>query len=150
MDKKDLITRTLVIIGTVLTWFPMLLPVIFSGSHLLRAQIFRFDYLMPAEIFPVVLVGAALLLWGARRAHMRIALVGGGFALTLVSLALALVLAQVTGMASGAIEPVGWPFALVAGCFVLFWIGMLAMGVGGVLLWRDLANKQRATPVTPA
>jgi hypothetical protein len=146
MDKKGLITRTLVTIGTVLIWFPMVLPVIFSGSRLLRAHIFRFDYLLPAEIFPVVLVGAALLLWGARRAHLRTAFIGGGFALTLASLALALILAQVTGMASGAVEPVGWPFALVAACFVLFWIGMLAMGVGGILLWRDLRRSNQSTP----
>ena len=146
MDKKNLITRTLVTSGTVLAWFPMVLPFIFSISRLLRARNFRFDYLMPAEIFPVVLVGGILLLWGAWRAHLRTALVGGGFALTLAGLALALVLAQATGMASGAIEPLGWPVVVVSACFVLFWIGMIGMGIGGILLWRDLSRQHQSTP----
>ena len=32
--------------------FPILAPVLFSAAFLVQAHVFRFDYLMPAEIFP--------------------------------------------------------------------------------------------------
>jgi hypothetical protein len=40
-----------------LAWFPILAPIVFAVGSLLRDGRFRFDYLMPAELFPVVLVG---------------------------------------------------------------------------------------------
>ncbi len=41
-----------------------------------RERIFRFDYLMPAELFPATLVGGGLLIWAALRAHSRRRLIG--------------------------------------------------------------------------
>jgi hypothetical protein len=144
MEKKDLVTRILAVLGTLLAWFPILLPIVFSLAAFSRVQILRFDFLIPAEIFPVVLVGAGLLVWAARRAHRRRGLIGWSIGLILFGLLAAISLAQVTGLASGEIEPVGWPVVLVNICFAVFWTGLIGMAVGGILLWRDLARQQRA------
>jgi hypothetical protein len=47
-------------------------------------------------------------------------------------------LAEVTGLASGEIEPVGWPWALVFSSLIAFILAIIGVGVGGVLLLRDL------------
>ncbi len=52
-------------------------------------------------------------------------------------------LAVVTGLASGATEPVGLPWALVLGSLVLYCLAVLAMAVGGYLLLRNLFKGQR-------
>ena len=47
-------------------------------------------------------------------------------------------LASVTGLASGRTEPTGWPWALVLASLALYVLALVILGVGGVLLVRDL------------
>ena len=80
MEKKGSLTKTLAVVGTVLVWIPVLAPILFAAASLIQAGMFRFDYLMPAELFPVALVGGGLLLWAALRARARRGLIGGSLA----------------------------------------------------------------------
>ncbi len=68
MGKRDAFTKILAIAGTVLVWLPVAAPFFFSIIAFAQGRVFRFDYLMPAELFPAVLLGAGLLLWAAFRA----------------------------------------------------------------------------------
>ena len=77
---------------------------------LIRSGMFRMDYLMPAELFLVALIGGALLIWAAPRARKRRGFDRWGApsprrpfcrsweARSLLS----------PGLATGEIEPVGW------------------------------------------
>ena len=47
-------------------------------------------------------------------------------------------LAVVTGLASGAIEPAGWPWVLVIASLIAYTLTLAAIGIAGVLLLRDL------------
>ncbi|HHY62453.1 MAG TPA: hypothetical protein GYA11_05645, partial [Firmicutes bacterium] len=76
MDRKDVLTRILAILGTVLVWTPILFTVLTSIVGTISSRVFRFDYLMPAELFPIAFVGALLLLWAARRAKSHQKLIG--------------------------------------------------------------------------
>ena len=64
MKKKNLFTKILAIAGTVLVWFPILAPFLLSVAVIFTNHVFRFDYLMPAELFPFALVGGGLLISG--------------------------------------------------------------------------------------
>ncbi len=57
MEKHSLLTRILAIAGTVLVGLPILAPVLFSIVALAAEGRFHLDYLMPAELFPAVLLG---------------------------------------------------------------------------------------------
>jgi hypothetical protein len=61
-----------------------------------------------------------------------------------------MMLAEVTGLASGEIEPGGWQWALVIGMILVYALAVVAIGVGGVLLLLDLARRPRLPPETPA
>ena len=138
MAKKGSLTKILAIVGTVLVWIPVLAPVLFAAAFLIQAGMFRFDYLMPAELFPVALVGGCLLLWAALRARARRGLIGGSLAGAVILPVAGQALASVTGLASGRTEPTGWPWALVLASLALYVLALVILGVGGVLLLRDL------------
>jgi hypothetical protein len=138
MGKKDIFTKILASAGTVLVWFPILAPIAFSIIRFIqRRGIFRFDYLMPAELFPAALAGGGLLLWAALRARARRGIIGGGLGAAAGLLVAGQGLAVVTGLASGETEPAGFWFALVLASLVIYTLAVILTGVGGILLLRD-------------
>jgi hypothetical protein len=147
MEKQGVLTKTLAIAGTVLVWLPILAPILFSAILLMKEQIFRFDYLMPAELFPAILLGGALLVWAVLRAHARRKLIGWSLALAAALLVGAQALAEVTGLASGAIEPAGWPWALVLGALIVYIMAVVGLGFGGVMLLRDLFKPRQISTI---
>jgi len=138
MEKKGVFTKILAIAGTVLVWFPILAPILLSAGSILADRRFRFDYLMPAELFPSALAGGALLLWAALRARTQRKLLGWSLGAAVVLLFGGQGLAVVTGLASGESEPTGWKIAIVLGAIVGYALALVDAGVGGVLLLRDL------------
>lgn len=146
MEKKGALTKTLAVAGTVLAWFPILAPVLLSVIVILQARILRFDYLMPAELFPAALVGGGALLWGALRARSRRRLIAWSLGLAVALLAGSQGLAVVTGLASGEAKPAGWQLAMVVAPLAGYGLALVAMGVGGALLLGDLFR----APQSPA
>jgi len=138
MEKKGKFTKILAIAGTILVWLPMLAPAVFAVIRLIQARRFLFDFLMPAELFPVTLAGGLLLLWAALRARSRRGLIGWGLVAAVGLLIASMAVAAVTGLDSGETEEGGWQWALVLILFAGFWLGLLGVGVGGVLLVRSL------------
>jgi hypothetical protein len=141
MEKKSSFAKILNIAGSVLVWFTLLVPILLSMLHLIRAGEFRFDFLIPAELFPVALGGGSLLLWAALRARRRSRLIGVSLGIALLSLVGGQALAIATGLASGATEPGGWQWVLVLATIVIYTLALVVLGVGGVLLGRDLWRK---------
>jgi hypothetical protein len=138
MEKKDVLTKILAVVGSVLVWFPILAPIVLAVISLITRGRFLVDYLMPAELFPVALAGGALLLWAALRARTYRAIIGWGLGIAVVTLVGSQVLAVVTGMASNNIEAAGWPLVIVMAALAAYSLAITAMGIGGVRLMRKL------------
>jgi hypothetical protein len=145
MGKKDGLTKILAVAGTVLVWLPILAPVFFTAVLLVSEAIFRFDFLMPAEIFPVALVGGILLAWAAVRARRRLKLIAWSLASAVFFLIVSQGVAVLTGLATGANEATGWRIALLLATYAIFPLALVAAAIGGILLLRDLFQ---ATPPT--
>ena len=143
MDKRGVLTKILAVTGTVLVWFPILAPVLLSLALFISRRIFRFDYLMPAELFLVALAGGALLIWAALRARSRWALIGWGLGVAAGMLVGGQALAVATGLASGETEAAGWPWVLVLGSLAILWLALIVVDIGAVLLVRDLLKTPR-------
>jgi hypothetical protein len=140
-ENKGVFTRILAIVGTVLVGLPILAPILLGIVSLFQDGRFRLDYLMPAELFPLVLVGGVLLLWAALRRRRFRGLIGWGLGGAVLLLVGSQALAEVTGLASGATHPGGWQWALVLGVFFGFILAVILTGVGGVLLMREVFKK---------
>ncbi len=141
MEKRNAVTKVLAVVGTILAWFPLLAPILLAAIMLGASGMWRFDYLMPAELFPAALAGSVLLLWAALRARAYVKLIVWGLGLAAVMLAGGQGLAVVTGLASGEIEPAGWPWLLVLASLGLYALGVLLVAIGGALLVRDLFRR---------
>ena len=138
MEKNDAFTKFLAILGTIFMWFPIVAPIIFSVGFSLRTGMFRFDYLMPAELFPIAMLGGGMLLWASLRTRSRRGLIGWGLAIAVGMLFGGQALAVVTGLASGETEPTPWLMALVLVPLGIYVLALVAVGIGGVMLVRDL------------
>ena len=133
--------KTLAILGMGLIWFPIFFTLLTSAVGSIRSRAFHLDYLMPAELFPAALVGALLLAWTALRVRERRLPVTVSAAAMVLCFVCVLLIPVVTGLASGATPPEGWPWALTILSLVLFTAAMILTGVLGVLLVRDLFRK---------
>jgi hypothetical protein len=133
MEKKDSLSKTLTIIGTILVWLPIAAPFIFGFISLSMDGIYLFDYLMPAEFGFLAFAGGVLLLWAAIRTRSRMGIIAWGFGIAIVALA---VIMQIGGVMPDTLE-----YVLVIGLLVVNTLAMVLMGIGGALLWRDLFRK---------
>jgi len=138
MNKTGMLTKALAVVGALLVWFPIVATVVVTVAGWIMDRVFRLDYLMPAELAPAAFVGGGLLLWAALRAHSRRGLIGWGLGLMLAMLVGGQVLAVVTGLASGAIEPAGWVWVLVIASLAAYTLAIVEIGTAGVLLVRDV------------
>jgi peptidoglycan/LPS O-acetylase OafA/YrhL len=133
MEKKDALAKGPAMIGTVLVWIPVLAPVILGFVSLAMDGIYRFDYLMPAELGIMVFIGGALLLWGAFRARSRQGIVTWAFSIA--------ALAVIVLITFGDVVPGSWEWMIVIGLLIAYSLAIVAMGIGGIFLWKDLVSK---------
>jgi hypothetical protein len=141
MENRNVLTKVLAIVGTVLVWFPILAPVLLAILLFATEGRFLFDYLMPAELGLFALAGSGLLLWATLRAHSHVKLVAGGIGIAVLVLVGGQWLAVATGLASGETEPAGWIWGLVTASLAIYSLGLILVGVGGALLLRDLFKR---------
>ncbi|MDO8914902.1 MAG: hypothetical protein Q7W16_02315 [Coriobacteriia bacterium] len=71
MSKTGGLTKGLAIAGTLLVWSPIVAMLVTSIPGSVRSMRFRLDWLMPAELSPLVAVGAILLLAAVLLARAR-------------------------------------------------------------------------------
>jgi hypothetical protein len=138
MENKGTVTKTLAVVGTIFVWLPILAPVLFSGVLLARAHILRVDYLMPAELGLFAFGGGILLLVAAIRARSHVKLIAWGLGMALVMMVGIMVIPVLTGLADGTTPIGGWEWMLVLGILAVYTLAVVAVGVGGILLLRDL------------
>jgi hypothetical protein len=141
MGKRDRFTQVLAFQGAVFVWLPILAPVFLSLIVIIKWGKLFFDYLMPAELFAFFLVGGIALIWAAIQARARRGWIGWGYGAALALLVGSQGLAWITGLASGETEPTGWWWGIVVGLLVAYALANILVGLGGLLLLRDIYKK---------
>jgi hypothetical protein len=137
VGKKSIFIKILAIVSTLMVWLPILAPILFSLASIISERIFRFDYLMPAELFPIALTGGGLLIWAALINSLHKKLVIWSFIIASGSLVLGQILAAITGLASGEVDPSGWPWILVMSSLIIYSLALIGIGIGGLLLLKN-------------
>jgi hypothetical protein len=138
MAKKDLLTKILAIAGTVLVLFPVLATVLTGTMGTIQSGMLRFDYLLPAELFWLVLAGGGLLLWAALRARSRRGFIAWSLGAAVFPLLFGMLMAVVTGINNTDTDPTGVWLVVVYGSIVVYDLAVVALSVGGILLLIDL------------
>jgi len=143
MEKKDVLTKILAILGAALVLFPILAPLLFSVVVIIKRHMFRFYYLMPVELFPITFVGGGLLIRASLRAHARLKLISWSLGIASGLLFGWRGLAVVQMLSSGETESAGAWWSLVDANISLYLVGLVVMGIGGALLVHDLFKPSR-------
>lgn len=138
MDQKLRFSRVLAIAGTVLAWLPIAAMIVLAVSHFIRSGRFMADYLLPGELFLVVLAGAGLLLWSALRAKTLVRLIIWAVALVIALLIFTQLAAVITGLASGEYEFAGWRMFLAGGLLIMYDLSVIFLGICGIKLISKL------------
>lgn len=152
MGKHDALTKALAVVGTVLVIVPLLAPFVLGLTMMGPLGGFRFDYLMPFEIYPVTVAGVALLAWASIRAHAHRGAIAIAVAVMFGGLFLAGVSAEVTGIADSPEQLETWRYVLTSVLAGMSIVAQIALATLGVMLSRDLLGKHQDTapPLTPA
>jgi hypothetical protein len=146
MENKGTLTKTLAVAGTIFVWLPILAPILFSGALFIRAHMLRVDYLMPAELGLFAFGGGILLLVAALRARSHVKLIAWGLGMALVMMAGIMVIPVLTGLADGSTPMGGWEWMLMLGILAVYTLAVVVIGVGGILLLRDLFKPGQMAP----
>lgn len=134
MKSGSGLSKGLAWVGTILIWAPFAFMIGLTVMRLVQAGRFQMDYLITAELAPVILVGGVLLYWAAAVAKSHRGMIGWSMLAAVVLLVGSQMLAVVTGLASGAAEPEDWRLAVVTGGIVAYNVAVVVAGVGGVKL----------------
>jgi hypothetical protein len=141
MKKKTLWTKVLAVAGTVLLWLPIAATLITAIIGSISARSFLFDYLMPAELFPLAFVGAGLLLWASFRAKLLVRPISWGLDAVIGLPVAAQLIAIFTGLANGDVARGGWQEILVTTLIGLYGLAIIATGILGIQLCQKLFKK---------
>jgi hypothetical protein len=149
MKKASVFSKILVIAGTILVLLPIAFMVVTAvvGS-VMRTQ-FLWDYMIPGEVFPIVLAGMAVLMWAALREHTLVKAIGWTAGGTLFLLIASQALAVITGLANGTIALERAPFwmAVVSGMLIAYDLGVAWMGYWGIKLWASVFAKKQSEAI---
>lgn len=143
MKKDQVLIRSLAITGTVLVGLPLVAPIVFGVIFLIMNGRFLLDYLMPAELFLMVMAGGLLLFWAAWRFRSKVKQIGWGLAAAAGSLALTQGFAEITGLAHGDNPAEGWRLALVMSFLVLYILMVVWIFVSGIYLLSGLFGRTK-------
>lgn len=120
--------------GSVLLWIPIGLMIVTAIIGSLSAGKLLMDYLMPAELFFLVLAGWVLLIIGSALSQtMRgpVVIIGAASVVVLIG---SQILAVVSGFASGVVPAEGPFWYLVLGMLILYDLLVIVLGILGIRL----------------
>lgn len=141
MKAKNVLAKIFAVCGSAILCGAVLFVLVTAAIGTLIAKHLLLDYLMLAEIYPIVLLGILLLFAASLLTKRLVRAFSYLSAAAVITLAGALIIASQTGLASGAVSADGWQFALVVALIALYDLLVVAIGVIGVVFAARLFHK---------
>lgn len=142
MKIKIIWAKILAIGGEILTGLPILFPLAVSFPTLFRSGRVNFDYLFPAEMFPIVLLGGIMLLVSTILVRTHIKWIAWTFGAVVLTLAALMIVPIVTGLDNSIEQPAGNLMLILQGIVALHWLAIIALVIGGIILIVALFKKK--------
>ncbi|PKM41250.1 MAG: hypothetical protein CVV04_01995 [Firmicutes bacterium HGW-Firmicutes-9] len=145
--QKNALIKIFAISGTVMLWAPILFMFITAIFGSIARKTLLFDYLMLAEMFPIVALGLVLLIFTTLLTRTFRKWFGWGSVSALVALVAGNLVAVASGLASGTASESGGYFMIVIVSIVVFNILVVALAILAIMLLRRIfQKKQEPTP----
>lgn len=140
--QKSVLTKIFTISGTLLLWAPIVFMFVTAIIGSIMGKALLFDYLMLAELFPIIALGLILLVLASLICKTYRKWFGWGSVAALAALTSGQIFASVSGLASGALAENGAAFAVVIASIVVYNLVVVALAILGILLIRRLFRKE--------
>ena len=140
--QKSVLTKIFTIAGTLLLWAPILFMFLTAIVGSIMNKALLFDYLMLAELSPIIALGLVLLVLASLLTGIFRKWFGWGSVAALLALSAAQILATASGLSSGALAESGGVFAIVIAAIVVYNVIIGALAVLAIFLLRRLFQKQ--------
>ena len=140
--QKAALTKVFAVSGALVLWAPILFMFVTAIVGSIAGKALLFDYLMLAELFPIVALGLILLILASLLSRTFRKWFGWGSVAALLALAGAQILAAASGLASGAMAESGGVFATVIAGIVVYNVIVVALAILAIILLRRLFQKQ--------
>lgn len=146
--QKSALAKIFSVSGTLLLLAPILFMLVTAVVGSIAAKTLRFDYLMLAELFPLVALGLVLLVLGSITSRILPKWIGWASAAALILLAASMIFAQASGLSSGMQSAQSGAFSIVVIGIALYNVLILGIAILGILLVNKLFQKQPEAPAT--
>ena len=140
--QKTALTKIFAVSGTIVLWAPILFLFVTAIVGSIEGKALLFDYLMLAELFPIVALGLILLVFASLLSGLYRKWFGWGSVAALLSLTAAQIVSTASGLASGALAESGGVLATVIAAIVVYNVIIGALAVLAIFLLRRLFQKQ--------
>ena len=144
--QRSALSKIFAVSGTLLLVAPILFMLVTAVVGSIAGKALLFDYLMLAELFPLVALGLVLLVLASITSRILAKWIGWTSAAALILLAVSLIFAQASGLASGAQSMQSGAFVLVVIGIALYDLLIMGIAILGILLVKKLFQKQPETP----
>lgn len=129
-------------ITTIIAVFLLLSPIAFmlltAIPTLVNLQMIRIDYLIPLEVFPIVLTGAGILTLIACKTNIYKRKICTLVVLLIVMFFGGQYLAVITGISDGSASATGWAFITVVISMIAYDILAVIIGIYGIRVYKHL------------
>ena len=144
--QKSALSKIFAVSGTLLLLAPILFMLVAAVVGSIAGKALLFDYLMLAELFPLVALGLVLLVLASITSRILAKWIGWSAAAALILLAASMIFSTASGLASGAETVQSGAFAIVIVGIALYDLMILGIAVLGILLVMKLFQKQPDAP----
>jgi hypothetical protein len=141
--QKSALSKIFALSGAILLWAPIAFMIVVAVVGSIAGKQFRFDYLMLAELFPIVALGLVLLILAGILSKTFVKWFAWGAGAALASLVAGQLIATASGLASGATARSGPMFAVVIASIVVYNVIIVALFVLSIELARRLFRKKQ-------
>lgn len=145
MSTKPFWPKVMALGGTLMVLAPLAFTLLLGIIHLLSSKFLMFDYLLPAELYPLVFIGGLMLIAVAFWQKLERKLIG--VSLGVATLALLLVIAiGLAGLEPKAGQPVSFQMIIIYLLLTVYTGALVALGWGGFKLFRQLSTRGQGNP----
>ena len=148
--QKSALTKIFAASGAVLLWGPLLFMIVTGIWGSIQQKSLLFDYLMLAELFPIVALGLILLVLASLVSRTYAKWFGWGGVAALVALTGGQIFATVTGLTSSASTQANAAMTIVIISIAIFDLVIIVLAVLSIILVRRLFQKAKPETVPEA
>lgn len=144
--RKLTLSKAFAVAGTLLLIVPILFLFVTSVVGSIASKSLLFDYLMLAELFPVVALGLILLVLASLLSRILPKWIGWCSAAALILLAGAVLYANASGLSSGALSMDSGAFVVAFTAIALYNLLIFEIAILGILLIKRLFEQKTESP----